>query len=148
RRDLFSKEFCDELSKLLDQTDGFPMPVVRQIIEEDIGSKIEDHFDEFVKEPFAASSIGQLHMAHARDEQVWVAVKVQRPWIAEHFSQQLRFIRFVFAVVEKLRLIPQLRSREIVNELGYVMAEKIDYRLEASNIRRMRRTLRKHKVYV
>jgi ubiquinone biosynthesis protein len=148
RRDLFSKVFCDELLKLTDHTDGFPMHMVRQIVEEEIGGRIEDHFDEFIEEPFAASSIGQLHMAHTRIEQVWVAVKVQRPWVREHFDHQLRFIRLIFGLVEKLRIIAHLRSREIIGELVYVMAEKIDYRLEASNIRRMRRSLKRHKVYV
>jgi ubiquinone biosynthesis protein len=148
RRDLFSTQFCDELSKLLDHSDGFPFHMVRQTIEEDLGGKLEDHFDEFIEQPFAAASIGQLHMAHLRREQGWVAIKVQRPYIIENFQYQLTFIRILFNLIERLQIVQHLRPREIISELVYVMGEELDYRIEGSNIRRMRKTLRRHKIYV
>ncbi len=36
RRDMFSKEFCDELSRLHDRAHGFPGEIARKIIEEDL----------------------------------------------------------------------------------------------------------------
>ena len=44
-------------------------------------------------------------------------------------------------VYEASRDLTQLRSRDIITELVYVMGEKLDYRLEASNVRRMRKKI-------
>jgi ubiquinone biosynthesis protein len=148
RRDAFSQELCDELSKLLDQTSSFPPQMVEKIIEEELGAKTEDFFDFFDEGPFNAGSIGQLHRARLRQEQVWVAIKVQRPHVEVTFQRQLSFIRWTLTVVEKLGLVPNFHSGEFISELMYLMDEELDYRIEGSNIRRMRKTLRKHKIYV
>jgi ubiquinone biosynthesis protein len=147
RRDAFSTELCDELATLLDQMSGFPPAVAKEIILQELGGKLEDFFDVFEEHPFAAASIGQLHRARLRREQVWVALKVQRPYADVNFQRQLWFISFILRMVDKLSLTPHFRSGEFVSELVYLIDEELDYRIEASNIRRMRKTLRKHNIY-
>ena len=44
RIDMFSREFCRELSKLQYRPEGFPTAVGRKIIEEDLGAPIEVAF--------------------------------------------------------------------------------------------------------
>lgn len=148
RRDLFSPEFCEELSQLLDSTTGFPFEVARKIIEEDLGGPLDQFFSEFSEEPFAAASIGQIYRAHLRAENTWVAVKVQRPGVKVNFRRQLFSIRLMARLIEWSARRPDFRLSEMVSELEYIMAEELDYRIEASNIRRMRKSLRKHQVYV
>jgi ubiquinone biosynthesis protein len=147
RRDAFSRELCDELAKLLDQTRAFPTDDVVRIIEEDLGRKVDEIFDEFERHPFAAASIGQLHRARLRKEGIRVALKVQRPHIEERFHQQLFFINLIAHALEKLAIVPQIQPADCIDELVHVMTEEVDYRLEASNIRRMRKTLRRHGVF-
>jgi ubiquinone biosynthesis protein len=148
RRDTFSPELCDELSGLLDQMKAFPTSVAKELIEQELAGAASDVFDEFIEEPFAAASIGQLYRAHLRREQVWVALKVQRPFIQTAFRNQMSVIRAILWLNDRLSIIPHFRSGEFLRELASVMDEEMDYRIEASNIRRMRKTLRRHQIYV
>ncbi len=148
RTDVFSRDFCMELARMQDQVDGFPTEMARQIIKDELGAPVEQHFDQFEEAPFAAASIGQIHRARLRVEGVWVAIKVQRPYAAWAFRREMDFVRFVVRVVETLWFIPNLHWDEMLWELNQILAEEIDYRYEATSTRRMRKTLSKHGIYV
>ena len=148
RIDIFSLEFCRELSKLQDQAHGFPSSTAKQIIESELGVSIEEYFDEFDDEPFAAASVGQIHRAHLRHEGVWVAIKVQRPYLSYTLFRDLRLIQRFVRLFEMFSILPFMRWREALLELRQIMDEELDYRFEAAGMRRLKKTLRKHKIYV
>ena len=148
RTDLFSREFCVVLSKLQSQADGFTPAVARQIIEEDLGRSIDDVFDDFQDVPFATASIGQIHRAHLRHENVWAAVKVQRPYLREKFSHDLQLISWVVWLLSQFRPLRYMRWEDALWELREIMDEELDYWNEASAMRRMRKSLRSHNIYV
>lgn len=148
RTDVFSAEFCEELSKLQFQALGFPSEVAKRIIEEDLGAPIDQVFDQFDEKPFAAASIGQLHRAHLRAENVWVAVKVQRPEMPKSFIREVAVIRLVVRVLERAGVRPHMRWEGMLWELTQILREEINYNYEAASMRRMRKHLRKHKIYV
>ncbi|MEO8519745.1 MAG: AarF/UbiB family protein [Acidobacteriota bacterium] len=148
RIDIFPVEICHELSKLQSRAIGFPGEMARRIVEEELGGPIEDTFDEFGDVPFAAASIGQVHRAHLRHEDEWVAVKVQKPYSFETFSRDLVFIEWVVRALHLLRIYPHMRWDDGLYELRQIMREELDFDFEASSMRRMRRTLRKHDIYV
>lgn len=148
RVDIFSAEFCHELSNLQAQAVGFPSVIARQIIEQELGGPIERYFDEFQDTPFAAASIGQIHRAHLRDEGVWVAVKVQRPFLEETFNADLAMVQLAVRFLLRIRFRPFLRLDEAIRELRQMAREELDCRFEAAAFKRMRKSLRRHKVYV
>jgi ubiquinone biosynthesis protein len=148
RIDLFPVALCEELAKLQYSAVGFPVDVARQIVEEELGAPIEDHFDQFGDHPFAVASIGQVFRAHLRQEDAWVAVKVQRPYIAEIFLRDFVVIRWIVRLLQVFRVYPHMRWDLGLRELRDVMEEEIDYCYESSNIRRMRKTLKAHKIFV
>jgi Predicted unusual protein kinase len=148
RVDMFSEEVCYELSKLQYRAEGFPTSFARKIIEESLGTRIEDHFDYFPDAPFATASIGQIYRAHLRHEDVWVAVKVQRPYLDEKFRRDLELIGWVVRLLERFTLLRFLRSDEALWELTHIMNEELDYRFEASAMSRMKKTLKRHDIYV
>jgi ubiquinone biosynthesis protein len=148
RIDIFPVEICRELSKLQSRAVGFPGVMARDIVEAELGGPIEEVFDEFNDVPFAAASIGQVHRAHLRRENQWVAVKVQKPYSAETFARDLVFIEWVVRFLKLLRIYPHMRWDEGLYELQQIMREELDFDFEASSMRRMRRTLRKHDIYV
>src|SRR6185312_11866343 len=137
-----------ELAKLQNRAVGFPTPLARQIIEADLGAPIEQYFDEFGERPFAVASIGQVYRARLRQEQVYVAVKVQKPYAPEMFARDLVFIRWVVRLLQILRFRAHMRWDLGYEELCAVMKEELDFHYEASSIRRMRKSLRSHRIYV
>jgi ubiquinone biosynthesis protein len=148
RIDMFSLEFCRELSKLQHQVEGFPTSWARKIIEGDLGAPIDVLFDFFDDTAFASASIGQIHRAHLRHEGVWVAVKVQRPFLKEKFSQDLRLIGWMVRILGKFEFLQYMRWEEAMWELNQIMEEELDYWNEASAMRRMKKSLRAHDIFV
>lgn len=148
RIDVFPADICTELANLQSRTYGFPTETARQIIEEELRAPIDVVFEEFGDKPFAAASIGQIHRARLREEGVWVAVKVLKPYTAEILAGDLVFIEWVTRLLEFFRIRPAMRWGEALWELQQIMRDEVDYRFEASAQRRMRKTLRKHGIYV
>ena len=148
RIDLFSIEFCDQLARLQYSATGFPTEEARRIIERELGATVESCFEEFSERPFAVASIGQVYRARLRDEGNWVAVKVQRPHIAEMFRRDFAVIHRITDLLDLFRIYPHMRWKMGLQELREVMDEEIDYRYEASHMRRMRRSLKAHRILV
>lgn len=148
RIDLFPQAFCQELAKLQNRSVGFPTPLARAIIEADLGAPIAQYFDEFGERPFAVASIGQVYRARLRQEGTYVAVKVQKPYAPEMFARDLVFIRWFVRLLQVLRFRKHMRWDLGYQELCEVMKEELDFHYEASSIRRMRKSLRGHRIYV
>lgn len=148
RRDMFSDEFCTELAKLQDRARGFPFQYARVRIEAELGMPLAEAFSEFPEQPVAAASIGQVYRARLRDPNVDVVVKVRRPGIEESFKADLRYLQIFMWTLTALRIAPEFRWLEMFWELEHAILEELDYRQEAASLRRMRKNLREHKIYV
>ncbi|MBZ0292572.1 MAG: hypothetical protein K8L99_08380 [Anaerolineae bacterium] len=148
RIDVLSPEMADELSQLQYQSFGFDPQIARQVIETSLGRPIAQVFDTFDDHPFAAASISQVHRARLRHNGAWVAVKVQRPGIDGVFKRDLGLIRWLLRRMNSIPAVSHITWDGMIRELERMMHEEIDYRYEIANLRRMRKVLRKHKVYV
>jgi ubiquinone biosynthesis protein len=147
RVDLFSIEFCRELSHLQVKAIGFPPAEAMRAVEADLGGPLSRLFREFDEAPLAAASMGQVHLARLRESSTRVAVKVQRPHLPWTFAYQLRVIRWIATLLEWARFRPHMRWGNLIWELNQIMLEEMDCRYEASSTRRMRRTLKAHGIY-
>lgn len=148
RTDLFSLEFCQELSNLQDRAYAFSAKRSRELVEESLGRPIEQVFDEFEHHPFAAASLSQVHRARLKREQAWVAVKVQRPYAAEYFDYDMKWLSRFFKVLIGMGFQEHFLWDEMLLEIRHMMEEELDYRQEAANMRKFRKALKKHRVYV
>ena len=148
RVDAFPPEVCAELSKLQDQAHGFPAAQSKHLLEEELGMPVEEVFAPFIERPFAAASISQVHKAFLAREQVWVAVKVRKPNVQRMFAHDMRMIRRLIGLLEWLGVKPFMRWQDLGWEIEQVMIEELDYRYEAANMRRMKKSLRRHPMYV
>jgi ubiquinone biosynthesis protein len=148
RVDMFSPELCRELSSLQGKVAGFPADVARETVERELGEPIDCYFDEFAELPFAAASIGQIHRAHLREENAWVAVKIQRPYLEEMFARDLEIVRWVFRLLKIIRFYPFMRWDVGLREVGEIMREELDCRYEAAAYSRMKKQLAAHGVSV
>jgi ubiquinone biosynthesis protein len=148
RIDVLPGAVSEELAKLQSRNFGFPTQYARRIIEEELGAPIEQYFDEFSDAPFAVAAIAQVHRARLRQEQRYVAVKVQQPYVQAVFVRDLAHIRRAIQVIKLLRIRLHLRWDFAMDEITELMSQELNFHYEASAIRRMRKKLRSQQVYV
>jgi ubiquinone biosynthesis protein len=132
RRELIPPEMFEELAKLQDKVAPIPFEQVRPIIEEYCGP-IDEAFQDFDTEPFAAASISQVHKAVLHDGTI-VAVKVQRPGIAEQIETDLPLFLKMAERIEKLS--PESRvynPQAMVREFSIQIRKELDFTREGRN---------------
>jgi ubiquinone biosynthesis protein len=141
RADLLPREYIEELSKLLDAAPPVSVAEIREIIEQELGSRVEEIFVTFDDDPIASASIGQVHHAILPNGQA-VVVKVQRPGIEAIVEADLdlllRQARFLEKRSETMR---DYNVLAIAEELAQSLREELDYKIEGRNAERMRTNL-------
>jgi ubiquinone biosynthesis protein len=132
RPDLIPLEFAEELTKLQDDAPHFSYQEVKNIIIEEFGAEPEDIFDSFVEEPLAAASIGQVHRACYKGNQV--IVKVQRPKIKEVIEADLEILYHFAVLLEKhIYELSAHKPSTIVKEFAKSLEKEIDFTVELKN---------------
>ena len=134
RADLIPKELIEQFEMLQDAVIGFSFEEVRQIIEQDLGDKIENSFASFDTKPLASASIAQVHRAtlHTGED---VVIKVQRPDIADIIEIDLQILSELAEIAENN--FPQIARYEpiaLIKSLKRSMNRELNFLLEANNI--------------
>lgn len=134
RVDILAQEYVDQLSELQDQVPPFPSETAVSIIEEELGASLDNIFDCFDYEPIAAASLGQVHRASLKGEEV--VIKVQRPGLKELFDIDLKNLRVIAEYLQKVDPKSDGAKRDwvaIYDECASVLYQEIDYTSEAAN---------------
>ena len=130
--------------ELGDVPDGAPETAfrdVRKVVEQDLDDKIGALFDDFDEQPFAVSSLGQVHRARTSDGDD-VAVKVQHPGLAKAVEGDLRNLGVVGPLLG--RIAPGLDTGAVLAEIRERISDQLDAEVEAQNQRRLERLFRGH----
>jgi len=133
RPDLIRPDFLEELIKLQDQLPPFNNDLALQIIEQELGLRLEEAYREISPYPVAAASLGQVYRAilYTGEE---VAVKVQRPHLRPLLSLDLLLMRW--GAKQFGGLLPLNMGHDltlIIDEFGTKLFEEIDYLHEGHN---------------
>ncbi|OJX64112.1 MAG: hypothetical protein BGO95_02410 [Micrococcales bacterium 73-13] len=147
RIDLLSPEMSDQLAQLQYRSYGFDPAAARQVVEAELGATIPQVFSEWDEHPFAAASLSQLHRARLRGGEE-VAVKVQRPGIEQVMRRDLGLIVWLLRRMRRVPSVSYIGWDAMIRELTRMLHEEIDYRYEISNMRRMRKILKPHRIRV
>ncbi|KAL5192450.1 Protein ACTIVITY OF BC1 COMPLEX KINASE 8, chloroplastic [Glycine soja] len=134
RVDILPQEYVDQLSELQDQVPPFPSETSVAIVEEELGAPLGDIFDQFDYEPIAAASLGQVHRATLKGQEV--VVKVQRPGLKDLFDIDLKNLRVIAEYLQKIDPKSDGAKRDwvaIYDECASVLYQEIDYTKEAAN---------------
>ncbi|XP_023003223.1 protein ACTIVITY OF BC1 COMPLEX KINASE 8, chloroplastic-like [Cucurbita maxima] len=134
RVDILPQEYVDQLSELQDQVPPFPSETAISIVEEELGGPLDNIFDWFDREPIAAASLGQVHRARLKGQEV--VVKVQRPSLKELFDIDLKNLRVIAEYLQKFDPKSDGAKRDwvaIYDECANVLYQEIDYTKEAAN---------------
>src|SRR5215467_3203768 len=109
------EEFQRELAKLRDAAPTVSFKQMRRVIEEDLEEPLEEVFSEFVEEPIAAASIGQVYRATLARDGREVAIKVQYPGVAGAVRADLQNLDLIMRVLK--RMTPALDVKAIAEEI-------------------------------
>jgi predicted unusual protein kinase regulating ubiquinone biosynthesis (AarF/ABC1/UbiB family) len=135
RPDLLPPSHLKALQKLQDDVAPVPVADVRATIERELGVRVSKVFATFDDKPLAAASLAQVHAATLRDGRD-VVVKVQRPGIADSVESDLGVLRgFAGAADRFTDQGRRVRFGDWIEEMTETLAEELDYRLEAANMR-------------
>ena len=66
---------------------------MKQVVESELGSPIEQVFSRFDEKPIASASLGQVHKAVLRETGETVVVKVQHRFIKEQVPGDLKYVQ-------------------------------------------------------
>lgn len=130
RADLLPHQFCDELSKMLDDVPPFPFELALKTIEESTGGKLEKTFAHFDPKPIGSGSLACVYQANLHNGDL-VAVKVKRPGIGDKMATDMKAIAWICRVVEGFGFVRTGLTRNFQIELNRMLTEELDFTLEA-----------------
>ncbi len=145
RADLLPEEFCDALADLCDDVAPMPWPVAEAALREHFGQPVEEVFADLETTPIGTASIACVYGATTKDGRR-VAVKVRRPDAPVRFSADVGVMRWLMRTGEVLGVFRKGYGTQIVDQIEHILAEELDFRLEARNQELFRRSLRKTRV--
>jgi len=148
RPDLVPIDYVKEFEKLQDKGKYISAEEVLKIIESELKKPVKEVFKEFSKEPIASASIAQVHKARLKTGEE-VAVKVQRPDIANIMRRDLDLMRFFASQLENHnQKIKGINPLLIIEEFKRWTEKELDFGKEASNIQIFIKNFAKDKTIV
>jgi predicted unusual protein kinase regulating ubiquinone biosynthesis (AarF/ABC1/UbiB family) len=134
RPDLVPPIFLEELTTLQDQIPPFANAIAYRFIEEELGAPPSQIYAE-ISPPCRAASLGQVYKGklHSGED---VAIKVQRPGLAQRIALDLYIIRGVGPVCHQSHQPDSQRLVAIMDEFGERIFEEMDYTHEGQNAQR------------
>src|SRR5215470_11814291 len=135
RADIIPQLYVEELRNLHDRVPPFPTSEVRKRIQGELKQPLDAIFETFELEPLAAASLGQVHRARYRGQDV--IVKVLRPGVEELVATDIRVVQNLVFILEQFIDHHIIHStRTIIEEFSRVIAEEMDFHHEADNVER------------
>lgn len=143
RPDLVPRELLDELRKLQDDVPPENFREIRKVLEQSFKEPLESIFSEIDETPVAAASLAQVHRGRLLSDGREIALKIQRPNIAENIRHDLDIIERIAGQldgrVEYFRVynLPQLISR-----IRKLLLQELDFLCEMRNMQAARSHIR------
>ena len=138
RQAVFGKEISKELSKLQDDITPVDSAIIRNSIENSIGSPIDSIFASFDDNCLGSASIGQVHRAILKDTNNKtnreVAIKVQKPNIAQSIREDLDTMRNMIEIITFLGSPRAVEFSNILSEYERFLSAELDYTKELNQM--------------
>ena len=128
--DLLPEEYVNELTKLQSNAPPMGWNFVKRRMKNELGFDWLDSFDSFEKEPFAAASLGQVHRAVYKGENV--VCKLQYPDMNSIVDADVNQLKLVFSIYKKIDT--SIDTSEIQKEISVRIKEELEYKQEQKHI--------------
>ncbi len=134
RADLIPEGYLEALARLQDQVAPLAFAEVESVVHGELGVRLSKAFAEFDPEPLASASLAQVHRARLRDGRP-VAVKVQRPGVRQRVVEDLEMLADLAELLDGRWDSIDLPA--VVADLRRTLLRELDFRHEASHLRRL-----------
>ncbi|HUU47834.1 MAG TPA: AarF/UbiB family protein [Nitrosopumilaceae archaeon] len=143
RADILPQPYMKELGKLQDDVPSAPFEQIKPILEKDLGP-IEQNFDFIDHNVLSGASIGQVYRARVNDQEV--VVKVKRPGIEKKIEEDVKVLKKFLPIGLKF-VDPNLgfTAKSMLSQFIETIYEELDYTLESSNLKKIKKNLIKNK---
>lgn len=134
-----------QLAKIFDRVrqsaDFMPPKQMMKTLNGDLGPNWRDKLEYFEEKPFAAASIGQVHLARLKDGRE-VAMKIQYPGVAKSIDSDVRNIMTALSLSNAL---PEgLFPEHMIEVMNRELALECDYIREAKCAKKFQELLKDH----
>lgn len=110
--------------------DFMPFWQTENVLQKELGQNYMEIFESLDKSPFAAASIGQVHLGYLKDTNDKCAVKIQYPGVAESIVSDIDNLMGIMNVAQ---LLPkQLYVENLVEVMKRELLDECDYTREAA----------------
>ncbi|XP_071759810.1 atypical kinase COQ8A, mitochondrial [Centroberyx gerrardi] len=134
-----------QLAKIFERVrqsaDFMPIKQMMKALNNDLGPNWRDKLESFEERPFAAASIGQVHLAKMKDGRE-VAMKIQYPGVAQSINSD---VNNLMAVLSMSNALPEgLFPEHLIDVMRKELALECDYVREAQCAKKFRELLKDH----
>jgi len=139
-----------QISKLFERVrqsaDYMPENQLEKVMIQEFGQNwLSDNFNDFNKKPFAAASIGQVHLASLKEDGRKVAVKVQYPGIAKGIESDIKNLMGLLRVIN---ILPEgMYIDNVIKHMTVELQQECDYEREAHCCDKMKTILEPYPQY-
>lgn len=145
RPDLLPPVFIDELASLQERVGHMSEAEVVAAAEAAMGVPWEDVFESIDPQPLAAGTIAQVHRATLENGER-VVVKIQRPNAERDIYEDLGLLEmFAQRAGDRPGIRRLVDLNAIVDHLSSSLRRELDFRQEASNLKRMKEVLKDYR---
>ncbi|XP_042247032.1 atypical kinase COQ8A, mitochondrial isoform X1 [Thunnus maccoyii] len=134
-----------QLAKIFERVrqsaDFMPIKQMTKALNSDLGPNWRDKLESFEERPFAAASIGQVHLARMKDGRE-VAMKIQYPGVAQSINSD---VNNLMTVLNMSNALPEgLFPEHMIDVMRKELALECDYIREAKCANKFRELLKDH----
>lgn len=138
RPDIVPPAFASSFERMQEDVEPVPFDAIRGVVESELGVRLNQAFTEFEETPLGSASLAQVHWARLRDGTA-VAVKVQKPGIAQQLLADLELLRGFAKQADRFTdMGRRVRFADWLEEFGRTLLNELDYQAEAENLARFR----------
>lgn len=140
RRDLLPPEFADQLAYLQDNVPPFCGHLAIEQIEQSLGKKVDELFENFDDKALASASIAQVHTATLREDNREVVIKVIRPEIDKTIHADIQLMKWIAQLMQRfIKEAERLRPVEVIHEYEKTIVDELNLMREGANAIQLRR---------
>ncbi|WP_425917630.1 ABC1 kinase family protein [Acinetobacter sp. TSRC1-2] len=138
------EEITQALNTLNNQTIALAWPAIKEHLEQQLGSKLNDLTID--REPLGTASLAQVHRATRKSDGLEIVLKIQYPGVAAAIDSDMSLFKNMLKLT---RMVPQTREfDQWFDEVREMMHREVNYDIEAATTRRFAERLKDDPRYV